>query len=124
VGGRQRERRGQLTLAALLLMSAAWGWVALAWWTEVQVQAEVIEVVVVAGQSKSKLRGAGPTRVTCARRQGPTHVCAATSLFASAVPTSSFTMSENLALTRALRCQVVAHNCRDFLFLLGNKWVR
>jgi hypothetical protein len=50
VGGRERERRGQLTLAALLLMSAAWGWVALAWWTVVQVQAEVIEVVVVAGQ--------------------------------------------------------------------------
>jgi hypothetical protein len=72
--GRERGRKKRSANAGCVLAHVrGLGWVALAWLTEVEV-----EVVVVAGQSKSELRGAGelgswgagPTRVTCAEDRG------------------------------------------------------
>jgi hypothetical protein len=70
--GRERGRKKRSANAGCVLAHVrGLGWVALPWLTEVEVE-------VVAGQSKSELRGAGeqgswgagPTRVTCAEDRG------------------------------------------------------
>jgi hypothetical protein len=122
--GRERGRKKRSANAGCVLAHVrGLGWVALAWLTEVEVE-------VVAGQSKSKLRGAGELgswadQSDVRRRQGFKLVqpmCVQQPRFLLQLRASR--LSENLALTRALRCQVVTNDCRDFLLLPGNKWLR